>query len=298
VGQFDNDDPVLLINYGDNPITALGVPGTLLGGWNTDGTQPLDDNDDPLYPVHDDFLLIRPLGNRADGLATDALQYPYPSGSAQRWLSQTSLYPVDNQPISLDMRHKEFTGNVNPEWDGWGWRGEILVTAAARPANARAIGIYSDPECTAYLYTTGAFQFGQSEWQTDIDGNLIDVWFTECPLGRATTEQQDWHYALLFGAAQEGHYTLPIGSPPLVRNYWQANIVPPATGAWVDSGATVTSMAGTVTLVSNIAPFAPGQLVRIYGTYEATISSIWAGQGLVLTPYQASTAGAVIEIWE
>jgi hypothetical protein len=56
-------------------------------------------------------------------------------------------------------------------------------------------------------------------------------------------------------------------------------------------------MAGTVTLVSDVAPFPVGTLVRIEDV-EMFVTSVWAGQGLVLDPYRASTTGAAIEIWQ
>ncbi len=72
----------------------------------------------------------------------------------------------------------------------------------------------------------------------------------------------------------------------------------PGSGAktWQDSGAVVTGMAGTATLVSTTDPFFVGLQVRIEGV-EMTVTSITPGQWLVLDPYRISTTGAVIEIF-
>lgn len=112
-------------------------------------------------------------------------------------LQATGAYQV-NPPYFVEIRHKYFEG----AWAGWGWRAEINGASENRNPDARAIGVYSDPGCTAYLYTTGAFVEGASEWQQEW------AWATETPPGRATADKGQWNLALLFGSAQEDHGSL------------------------------------------------------------------------------------------
>jgi hypothetical protein len=87
----------------------------------------------------------------------------------------------------------EFINQSGP----WGWRVDMLSDDPGRDITARAIGVYSDPEATAFLFTTGAFV-------DDGQGNF----FTECPAGNRDTDPDPVYFALLLGAAQEGIFQL------------------------------------------------------------------------------------------
>ena len=275
------------------------LPGdTLLGAWNKAGDQV-----SPFDQVA--FEQIRPLGNLPTGEATYDLVWHYYSSWRQRQLgTDGKLYPDDTLPFAIEIRHKEFTGNVNPEWDGWGYRAEIVGSAASRDPSARAIGIYSDPECTQYLYTTGAFVQMESDWQVDEAGTPITVWATQTPEGWAETEKQDWHIACLLGSAQEGHNTLRADVDGVTYLFWEHD--QPSTGggsAWVDTGATVTSQAGQLFYVSSAAVAAsltPGQAIRFGDTLETTFVALWPGTDdlLEIDPYVAAQVGDVLWAWE
>ena len=211
---------------GDPPITDLPelAGAVVVGSWHEDGTSIVVD--EPAY------LEIRPLGNAppTDGLAdphrpegtrggdaTGPIMFHAFLGMERRELGESGeLYPEGTRPFEIEIRHKEFSGG----WPGWGWRAEIVGDSSARDPSARAVGVYSDPECMAYLYTTGAFVEGLSDWQTDASGALLTVWFTETPPGWANPEKEDWHLAVLFGSAQEGYKTLSAKDESIHYLYW------------------------------------------------------------------------------
>jgi hypothetical protein len=162
-----NTPDVYLCDTIPSPLPAGAV---VIGVWLPDGT-PVG------TPNSAEYLTIRPLGNAA-GEATGPLLYQHFMGEAQRQIGNPAAtdpiakqYPADNMPLAIEVRHKLFTGNVNPAWDGWGWRAEIVGGAASRDPTARAIGIYSDAACTVYLYTTGAFAQQASAWQVKRDNS-------------------------------------------------------------------------------------------------------------------------------
>lgn len=293
-GDLDGD-AVLDILHTENPI----VPGdVLIGAWAHSGSQ-VEPLDQALYEA------IRPLGNSPPrdvydeggnvvgqtrgGDASSNLIYHHFAGWGQRILgddaSEDSIarfYPVDTQPFAIEIRHKEWTGQVDPGWNGWGWRAEILGGAGGRDPSARAIGIYSDPECTQYLYTTGAFVQGPSDWQVDGNGDPLTVWFTETPLGRANPQKEDWHIACLLGAAQEGYNTLGSGEGSVIYLFWDKTQGDPGGGneEYVDTGATVIAQAGTVYQISDAgvaASLVPGQQIRFGDDAETTFTGVWAG---------------------
>lgn len=277
-----------------DPTTTYPVlaGGTIVGAWDADGVL------DPAYPVSPAFTLLCPLGNLPDGTATGVLKAHHYQGWLQRHLGDEAatdelavLYPAAVVPLAIEIRHKEFFGT----WSGWGWRAEILGGSDVRDPSVRAIGVYTDPECTQYEYTTGAFVIGESDWQVDDEGAPLLVWYTETPPGFATPDKPDWYLAVLYASIQEGHQTLAADEDAISHLYWPIDQPPVTTGTWVDTGETVTGMAGTVTLVSSVSPFSVGSMVRIEG-YEMEVTSIWADQGLVLDPYRASSMGAAIEI--
>lgn len=236
----------------------IAVSAQQICGWDASTGQSKGPQDDALYEQH-----VQALGNLPeqviynnqgepievipDGLATPNLRGPAWVGAQQVQLGSSEaadpaqrLYPADNQPFAVEVRHKYFGGNDNPAWDSWGWRAEMLGVSSSRDPTSYAIGIYSDPDCTAYLYTTGAFSEQPSEWQVgeqeDEQGLPIpiQVWATEYNpglLGQPSETPQDIHHAVLFGSAQEGRATLPGGPEPgaVGHLYWKAS-QPPRNG--------------------------------------------------------------------
>ena len=118
---------------------------------------------------------------------------------------------------------------------------------------------------------------------------------SNCPVGQRTAEPQTWHFAMLFGAAQEGRFTLDENQQSVTKHFFDVDQGSAGSG-WVDSGQTVTGMAGTVTLMASNAQFVIGDLIRIDG-HESEVTSKWTSTGLVLTPYKAHTTGEVIQVW-
>lgn len=265
----------------------------LVGIWSNDGTIMEDGNGDPV-PIDPLFEDLRPVGN-IDGTATTVLLHHHFMGHGARHVQPTPVadtlpeYPADNQPIILTMARR---WDDTAGFEGWGWIATIEFPDPNRPPDARAIGIYDD--AWAYQYTTGAFVWTDTG-QVDENDEAIFKWQTISPAGFATADKEDIYYALLLGSAQEGTSVLAADVDEQLLHFWEFD--QGGGEAWVDSGATVTGMAGTVTLVSDVSPFLAGTLVRIEGV-EMTVTSVWAGQGLVLDPYRVSTTGAAIEIWQ
>lgn len=280
-----SDGDVLLI--GDSVTAPLQQEP--VGVWNKDGTIAEDYTvNTPLYEQ------IRPLGNNPDGSATGLLRAIYPAGMPPYRLSEDSLYPPDIDPFGVEIRHKEFGGT----WPGWGWRAEM--TYGTRDPSVYAIGVYSDPECTQYLYTTGAFAQMESDWQVDENGNPVTVWATESPAGRVNDQKEDWHLALLYASEQHGYQTLSATAENIEYLFWSVNqdgsVNNSGASNWRDSGQTVVGMAGTVTLVQDKSAFQIGTKTKI-NDFEAEITGFWAGgNGLIQTPYHAYTAGSKIFI--
>lgn len=270
---------------------------TLIGAWDYNGLAAWTPNLD-LYKQ------IRPLGNNPDGSATPTLDYHHWMGWAPRKIgTDGSLYPDDIKPFRIEIRHKEFVGEANPEWNGWGWRAEIVGSAASRDPSARAIAIYADPECTQYLYTTGAFSQGQSEWQTDEDGALLTVWFTQynpAHLGYNNDERQSVNHAVLFGSVQEGHATLAPDVDGMILNYWEHEQgYEPPQATWVDTGVTVAQLVGAgVYRVSATVTLTPGQAIKL-GSAETTFTGYWSGQQnyLLISPHVTAPVGAKVWKW-
>lgn len=171
------------------------------------------------------FEQMRQFGNNPDGTATGMLLYSYLDGFPTRLFDNGKVYPEGRQPFNAECRHKYFYTPATPASTGWGFRFELIGSSYDRDPTARAIGVYSDPECTGYLWTTGALQQGQSDWQTDEEGNPLTVWYTDSWDGDRPAEQKDWHIACLLGSAQEGHQTLPAGSQGIHYLFWEHNQV-------------------------------------------------------------------------
>lgn len=270
IGTLANGDKVYLLPHTDADATRVGE-------WDNDGS--LVYMDDVVYAE------LRPLGNDA-GMATDDLDLTHYQDHAQRHLQLTPQvdtlpeYPVDTQPFTVTMERQ---WDDTPGWEGWGWKFIVKFADPSRDATARAVGIYSDPECKEYLYTTG---------------ELIEegaVYVAENPAGKATAEKEPVYYALLLGSAQEGIMNLPVESETQTKLFWEHDQPVPGGSDWIDSGQTVDSMAGTVTIVQDNSGFSVGEQVKI-NEVEMTIDSLWTGTGLTLSPYTASPVGAGVYV--
>lgn len=164
----------------------------------------------PAHPVTADYEeWVRPLGNES-GRATGLLDSPRWQGHAeQKFLQDDQRYKDTNAPFTLKITRVE---HVAPDpFPGWGWSVEMLSEDPLRDITARAVGIYSDPECTAYLYTTGAFVQ---------DGSHNNNYYTECPTGQRTVTPDQVNFALLLGSIQEGFFNLPEGSDTTEALFW------------------------------------------------------------------------------
>lgn len=117
---------------------------------------------------------------------------------------------INNTPFG-GSAYWEFINQTGP----WGWRVDMLSADPSRDITARAIGVYSDPEATSYLFTTGAFV-------NDGNGN----YFTECPAGNRTANADPIYFALLLGAAQEGIFALeaPEEGAEAQALFWAADM--------------------------------------------------------------------------
>ena len=293
------------LTYGQGEPPAVG--GDIIGVWDYDGV-PIGG------PDVDAYTAIRPLGNDA-GQATGTLGYHHVMGHAPRMLGDPEaadpierLYPADDQPFAIEVRHKLFEGASNPEWDGWGWRAEIVGGAASRDPSARAIGIYSDEDASQFLYTTGAFSEQPSDWQVDAEGLPLTVWATEYNpglLGYPNDSKAPVHHACLLGSAQEGHATLQPEQEAAYHEFWDHNqAADPAPGAdWVDTGATITQLVGAgIYRVSAVVTLAPSQALKL-GTAETVFQGYWPtattpSDYLTIAPHVSAAVGAIVWAWE
>ena len=204
---------------GDAGFTDWDALGTLVGSWDSytglqegqsydvDGTTVIGT---PTHPVTADYAgWIRPLGNES-GRATSLLDSTRWAGHAEpKFLQDGQRYTDSDSPFTLRITRVE---HVAPDpFPGWGWSVEMLSDDPLRDITARAVGIYSDEECTAYLYTTGAFIQ---------DGSHDNNFYTECPVGQRTPNPDQVNFALLLGSAQEGFFNLPEGGGSTDALFW------------------------------------------------------------------------------
>ena len=169
--------------------------------------------DDHRYPDTDSpfTLQISRVNNGADAPEWDALTQYFTGDYVQSPLGTTWQASQDN------LGESPFGGS--PFWDliaspGWGWDVVMLSDDPARDITARAIGVYSDPECTLFLYTTGAFVQ---------DGSHGNNYYTICPAGQYTATPEQVNFALLLGSAQEGWFNLPEGGDETQALFWSSD---------------------------------------------------------------------------
>ena len=211
-------------------------------------------------PTHqitaDLFGWIRPLGNYADGSATGPLDSTRWQGAPEaKFAVDIDRYPPTDSPFTIQIDRQDI-GATAPEYNagttyqtgdyaysvpgtvwrslqdnnvgnaqfggsvwwefvnpsGWGWVCIVLSDDPQRTITARAIALYSDPEATNYLGTSGAFIQ---------DGSYGNHYYCVCPTALYTSTRQDIYWALLFGAAQEGHYTLAESDDQIAAEFWE-----------------------------------------------------------------------------
>ncbi len=219
MAEFNDGTDQQAYLYTGADITDWPPSASIVGAWDrqtglqegqyydVDGTTVLGT---PTYPVTADYTdYVRPLGNdngRATGLL-DSLRWqgmPEP-----KFLQDAQRYKDTDAPFTLKITRVE---HVSPDpFPGFGWVVEMLSDDPLRDITARAVGIYTDPECTAYLYTTGAFIQ---------DGSHDNHYYTECPVGQRQPTNAQVNFALLLGSVQEGFFNLPEGSDESEALFW------------------------------------------------------------------------------
>ena len=164
----------------------------------------------PPHPDHDDYL--NSLGNDSEtGEATGLIVDPIWQGHAQfRMAEDQQLYLRSNTPFVLNIT-RTYTDDDGFPHIPWGWRVDMISEDPQRDITARAIGVYADPECTQYLYTTGAFHH---------DGDYD--YYTVCPVGQRKADPEPVYFALLSGSTQEGiwHLVNPEEGARERRLFW------------------------------------------------------------------------------
>ena len=220
IAEFNDGADQHAYLYTGNDLTAWPNSASYIGSWDErtglqegqawDNSSPPQLIGTPTHPVTDDYTTyIRPLGNDA-GRATGILDsIRWQGHSEPKYLQDNKRYKDTEAPFTLKITRQEIT--APDPFPGWGWTVEMISEDPARDITARAVGIYSDPECTAFLYTTGAFIQ---------DGSNNNNYYTECPAGQRTNDPDQVNFALLLGAAQEGFFNLPEGSSTTEALFW------------------------------------------------------------------------------
>jgi hypothetical protein len=239
----------------------------LIGGWDDDGIA--------ITSLDFDFAeYLQPAG-LIDGEAPTTLAINNWLGAKpERAVQETPVegtlpqFPADAQPYQVTATRTNITD------DGFaqiphGFTFRIAFAAPDTQPTARSFGVYSDAECTQYLWTPGAFVNAG----TDDDGNTI--WQINCPVGQRTAEPQEWHFAMLLGAAQVGKFTLPVGQESTTRYFFEAN-----RGEW--GGGVSKWAAGTSYAVNDQVTYL-GITYRclqahtaIVGWYPNVVPALWA----------------------
>ena len=190
----------------------------LLGGWGEDGLA--------ITAIDPDVAeYLQPAGN-VEGEAPTSVAFNHFMGHApERAITDTPAadtlpqFPADKQPYQVTVERTVILD------DGFahiphGFVFRIQFAAPDTQPTARSFGVYSDVECTQYLWTPGAFQNAGPDDEGDT------IWQINCPVGQRTAEPQEWHFAMLLGAAQVGKFTLPAGQHHAMAN---ADPLEPAT---------------------------------------------------------------------
>ena len=233
MAEYDDSTPKQAYLYTADDITAWPVSAYIVGAWDratglqigqtydTDGTTVIGT---PTNPVTSDYTqFVRPLGND-QGRATGPLDSMRWQGMPEeKFLADANRYPASESPFQLKIERVLHPGG-EPEYPvaGWGWTVTMISEDSLRDITARGIGIYSDPECTAFLYTTGAFILETGEYKT------------HCPPGQVQPTDAQVNFALLLGSLQEGWFNLPEGGGESDALFWAKN---QPTGEWATATA-------------------------------------------------------------
>lgn len=185
----------------------------------------------------------------------------------------------------IEIKHKQFAGGQ------WGWRAEIRSQSGDFEPGVRAIGIYSDAECTQFLYTTGSFVLDSAS------GRYVTEW------NSGDSAKTTRYFALLYASAQEAIGAL-LDKDDVAVVYLKYGLPadpPPAGETWVDTGATVTQLvADGVYRVSIplVGVLMAGQAIRL-GTAETVFTAFWSGFGdyLIISPHVAAANGDKVWAW-
>ena len=177
-------------------------------------------------------------------------------------------FPADKQPYQVTVERTVILD------DGFahiphGFVFRIQFAAPDTQPTARSFGVYSDVECTQYLWTPGAFQNAGPDDEGDT------IWQINCPVGQRTAEPQDWHFAMLLGSAQVGKFTLPASQQSTTRYFFEAN-----RGEW--GGGIAEWAVGTAYAVGDQVTY-QGVTYRclqahtsIVGWYPNVVPALWA----------------------
>ena len=266
VTSYDNGS--LWHVYLSSEDTTVDYAGSrLLGGWDESGLA--------ITAVDPDVAeYLQPAGN-VEGKAPSTLAINHflghkPERAVQETPAENTLpqFPADRQPYQVTVERTVITDD-GFEHIPHGFRFVIQFTAPGTEPTARSFGVYSDEACTQYLWTPGAFVNAG----TDDNGNTI--WRIDCPVGQRTAEPQEWHFAMLLGAAQVGKFTLPVGQESTARYFFEAN-----RGEW--GGGVSKWAAGTSYAVNDQVTY-QGVTYRclqahtsIVGWYPNVVPALWA----------------------
>ena len=239
----------------------------LLGGWGEDGLA--------ITAIDPDVAeYLQPAGN-VEGEAPTSVAFNHFMGHApERAITDTPAadtlpqFPADKQPYQVTVERTVILD------DGFahiphGFVFRIQFAAPDTQPTARSFGVYSDVECTQYLWTPGAFQNAGPDDEGDT------IWQINCPVGQRTAEPQDWHFAMLLGSAQVGKFTLPASQQSTTRYFFEAN-----RGEW--GGGIAEWAAGTAYSVGYRVTYQGATYeclqahTAIVGWYPNVVPALWA----------------------
>ena len=239
----------------------------LLGGWGEDGLA--------ITAIDPDVAeYLQPAGN-VEGEAPTSVAFNHFMGHApERAITDTPAadtlpqFPADKQPYQVTVERTVILD------DGFahiphGFVFRIQFAAPDTQPTARSFGVYSDVECTQYLWTPGAFQNAGPDDEGDT------IWQINCPVGQRTAEPQEWHFAMLLGAAQVGKFTLPVGQESTARYFFEAN-----RGEW--GGGIAEWAVGTAYAVGDQVTYQGATYeclqahTAIVGWYPNVVPALWA----------------------
>ena len=283
--QAVEDHPDYWVNWAE---TVEETPQTLIIGIPTSSEEPSQ--------ARHDAMTTWMLAQGYTQATVDATLGAAPAGrtalaiSEEVYITQRTLPPgVQAPPFAFGV-----TAQRGPYYQG-GLQGiRIRLDGLAQDVvpNAIAMARYSAPDASGtFLGTSGGCVWDETD----------QAWYSPGLL--ETDDSAPCYLAILYGSAIYLTFTLP-GNVFEVSYIANGGAEVPGPGeAWVDSGATVTGVAGTVTLVSDGSPFSVGSLTRINGV-EQEVTSLWPSEvspsGLVLTPNQnpPHANGSIIEVWQ